>query len=824
VKIFPVWWAEDGVCACETDCTSPAKHPLTRNGVKDATDDPEQIEAWRDEFPDANWALRTGAVSDVVVVDLDVKPGKNGFVTLTALAKPHGGLPRTRVVKTGSGGLHVYFRHPGGHVPNSAGKIGLGVDVRGDDGYVLLPGSNHVSGGTYEVAIDAEIAELPEWLPDLVVAPPDVLPTATTERGHFPPASADDLESARDTLDAHGPAIQGEGGDAHTYVACAIVSHDYAFTDEEAMPLLLEWNESCVPPWREGDLRAKLRSGTKYGRAAYGCKRAMDALATARKLIKDWENGPKTEDAMWTMIDACRALNFDNPGKREMMERELHTATGLSAKALALPRARPPTPVLKSGEILVTVNLAEVADAATKSFAPQVFQRGGALCQVVQNDRTFIHDLERAGIVDLMSQTSNYVRPDPKEGKVSCVPPDSVAGILHARRQHAGVRIIEAVTTAPIFLADGSILEQEGYNAQARVYLKPSVSVNVPDQPTHDDAQNAVRLFKDLTSGFTFASPADFSSWLAGLLSPLVKAATGNAPAPLICISAASPGIGKTLLTKVIGQIVTGEDPAVRPYNSRDEGEWCKKITSFVRAASPVNVFDNCNGPIGDDALDSLLTSSTWSDRILGASEAPPLPIVSTWFATGNNIEPIRDTVRRVLLCRLDVLTERPQERTDFKYDLEGGHAKEHRSELLTAALTILRAYHVADRPRQTLPTWGSFPTWSRLVRGALVWTGLTDPYLTQQRASEELHEPENDAHDFWISVVADSDGTANGVVTLANSREAMSVLGLREGLTPVHLKKFIGRFVDKPRDGRRIRRGRDEQRNATVYRVEAIG
>ncbi len=148
-----------------------------------------------------------------------------------------------------------------------------------------------------------------------------------------------------------------------------------------------------------------------------------------------------------------------------------------------------------------------------------------------------------------------------------------------------------------------------------------------------------------------------------------------------------------------------------------------------------MRAFDNCNGAFGDENLDRLITSAIWSDRILGASDAPPLPNVTTWLATGNQIEPHGDTVRRVLMCAIEVDTERPQERTGFRLDLEGGYATEHRSELLTAALTILRAYHVAGRPAQELPSWGSFTAWSALVRGAIKWIGLPDPYETQHRA-----------------------------------------------------------------------------------------
>ncbi|MEU2702386.1 bifunctional DNA primase/polymerase [Micromonospora aurantiaca (nom. illeg.)] len=55
--------------------------------------------------------------------------------------------PPTARVQTGSGGLHLYYRHPGQPVPCSQGKrgqgLGPGVDVKADGGYVVLPPSTH---------------------------------------------------------------------------------------------------------------------------------------------------------------------------------------------------------------------------------------------------------------------------------------------------------------------------------------------------------------------------------------------------------------------------------------------------------------------------------------------------------------------------------------------------------------------------------------------------------------------------------------------------------------------------------------------------------
>ena len=75
--VFPVHWPRDGVCSCgKPDCgTSSAKHPLTPNGLKDATTNPEQIRNWWTRWPYANIGIVTGKVSGIVVVDVDPEKG-----------------------------------------------------------------------------------------------------------------------------------------------------------------------------------------------------------------------------------------------------------------------------------------------------------------------------------------------------------------------------------------------------------------------------------------------------------------------------------------------------------------------------------------------------------------------------------------------------------------------------------------------------------------------------------------------------------------------------------------------------------------------------
>lgn len=205
---IPLHSASAGGCTCgRLDCSSPAKHPRTPNGLTNATTDLKQVAAWWRWWPDANVGVVTGAASGLLVVDVD---GPEGEATLLALQARHGALPATRWVRTGSGGWHAYFRHPGGRLGNSAGRLGPKLDTRGDGGYVVAPPSRHASGGLYTWHSRlAPIAPLPSWLLGLL------RPPRPAHRPPPPPRDADRYAAAALEAECREVAATPQGGRNH---------------------------------------------------------------------------------------------------------------------------------------------------------------------------------------------------------------------------------------------------------------------------------------------------------------------------------------------------------------------------------------------------------------------------------------------------------------------------------------------------------------------------------------------------------------------------------------------------------------------------------
>jgi hypothetical protein len=165
--VFPVnWIKEDGRCSCQTNkgakCTSPGKHPRISEWQALATTDESWIKSWWQRWPDANPGILTGKKSGVFVLDIDPRHG--GDETLRKLVAEHGELPKTLVAATGGGGFHIFYAYPSGvEVRNSSGKLGAGIDVRGEGGYVIGAGSLHASGRRYTWLIEDEPAQSPDW-------------------------------------------------------------------------------------------------------------------------------------------------------------------------------------------------------------------------------------------------------------------------------------------------------------------------------------------------------------------------------------------------------------------------------------------------------------------------------------------------------------------------------------------------------------------------------------------------------------------------------------------------------------------------------------
>ncbi|MFI6767267.1 bifunctional DNA primase/polymerase [Streptomyces sp. NPDC050355] len=161
---------------CRGQCGQPG------HGVHDATTDPAHARHLFDLAPRATgYGIACGG--KLIGLDLDRKNGVDGCASLNQLAAEHGfTIPRTMTVCTPSGGFHLWLTGPAGvGVPNSAGRLAPGIDVRGTAGYLVGPGSLG-RGGTYGLhpALgEVDVLPVPEQLLNLMLPAPVVRPRRT---------------------------------------------------------------------------------------------------------------------------------------------------------------------------------------------------------------------------------------------------------------------------------------------------------------------------------------------------------------------------------------------------------------------------------------------------------------------------------------------------------------------------------------------------------------------------------------------------------------------------------------------------------------------
>lgn len=136
-------------------CQAGGKRPLTRRGFIDASSDAAQVDAWWARTPHANIGISTGAASGVVVVDIDVHGPVDGRVAWERAAEAGLVNGAGLLVRTPTGGAHAYFPATPGRPQRSWQAAAVGVDFRGDGGYIIAPPSRRIIDDTlrrYEVA------------------------------------------------------------------------------------------------------------------------------------------------------------------------------------------------------------------------------------------------------------------------------------------------------------------------------------------------------------------------------------------------------------------------------------------------------------------------------------------------------------------------------------------------------------------------------------------------------------------------------------------------------------------------------------------------
>jgi len=585
----------------------------------------------------------------------------------------------------------LYFSSVPKHIkyedPNIDGAGKTIVELRSGGVQTVFPGSVHVTGEPIELEDDANFEAITQIEHNVLEAAVGGLAAACLLARYFP------RKGRHDFCLALGGGLLRDG---------------WTVDDAEMFVGLVAWMGGSDKP-RE---------------------RAASVRGTAEKIAA---NEPVTGWNRVTELIADRPLGGGVGGKK---------LVGRARKWLA--RNAPTTDAKDRVRIVVGFDELEIADQMIPALAslPNVYTRAWSLVQILRDpiERTEegVSRKPNAPRISAMSKprTRGLVSHNcvfhkwktTKDGStlVQCPVPDDPIAELHCRGEWPGIRALESIAECPVLRPDGSVLDVPGYDQSTGILYEPNVEFPpIPPEPTLDDARKAIEALYDIVQDFPFTNPEHLSSWMALLLTPFARPAIDGC-VPLGLLDKNAHRVGATKLADLIGRIYSGR-PLPRMMQA-DEAEMRKRLLSLAMSGDPVVLLDNVRDTLDSPVLAGTLTSQMIQDRRLGVSEMVAMPMRALWLVSANNLTLSNELVGRTLHIRLETPLEKPENRKGFRYDPLETHVQEQRPALVVAAITILRAYFHAGCPDQNLTPWGSFEDWSRVVRGALVWAGMSDP------------------------------------------------------------------------------------------------
>lgn len=504
--------------------------------------------------------------------------------------------------------------------------------------------------------------------------------------------------------------------------------------------------------------------------------------------------------------------------------------------------------------------IVDEAEGALLGSGEQLFQRSRMLVRVLRRTVPSVRNykqpvgvpgivtVEPAYLVETLTRAAWWKKWDAhiKDWK-RINAPEQVASTYMARAGHWKLKELWSVISTPTLRPDGTILQEPGYDPELKTWYDPCgvVFPRIPEKPTRKDAEFALEKLMRAFQTIPFEGPVDASVAYSLALCALVRRSLTTAP--FGAITAPIMASGKTLLADCIAILATGSSAAVMTLPETDE-EAKKTALAVLMEGEAVMLIDNVSRPLQGDWLNAILTQEIYSDRVLGRSEMAKVLTTTLILATGNQLVIAGDLRTRALLCQIDPKTEHPEQR-EFKVELRDWFLQ-HRVDLVTAGLTVIRAYlcsgeratvKLKSGERVALKPWGRFDQWSRFAREPLVWLGCEDPCESVKAIERE--DPERGAHlqlmHAWKLVFGEKGVTAREAVKIAADAAVGATLSpdakaLEAALSEIasdrrsgqlnsrSLARWLGKHVDRRAGGHQIVKS-GEVDHVAQWKVEEV-
>lgn len=397
--------------------------------------------------------------------------------------------------------------------------------------------------------------------------------------------------------------------------------------------------------------------------------------------------------------------------------------------------------LLRDGELIFTPRVGEdgyvpLTDRETAAGAEPVsaqIQAAG-----VDHVKTLVENRHDVGKVVPDKEVPGARKPDkwvramfPREGAVAAVASARLGDCESLRR-------IRGITHTPMMRADGTVLEEPGYDTDSSLLYLPIDGLVVPEipiAPTEEQVADAVAFLLVPVEKFPFVTENHLANYMGAMFTPLMRELLPP-PYQMLVLTATNSGSGKGLLLKMLGSV---HEVVMRGEMPREEAELGKSILStLISTTQPVVAFDNVRGTIHSAHLEALLTSARVSDRILGESRQVSASNDRLWAMTGNNVAIGGDLARRCLKVALDPRCPDPHKR---KFDLAPeSWLKKHQGEYIAALLTVIRGWTIAGSPRE-INRSDDYAFWDGSLRGMLHWADIPGTFGDAPTGTKTISE-----------------------------------------------------------------------------------
>ena len=748
------------------------KRPTLKGWQQRPRETLEEALAWAER---QNVGLRTGQASGIVVIDVDPE----GDVA-------HLALPPTITVNTGRpGAQHFYFRSA---VPvgNSVGKLADHVDVRGDGGQVVYPGSVHPdTGQRYEWADGrapwhVEIADLPSHVIDLLRAsdkperPAPKTPRTPTEA---PDTKTNHYATMAMKLELAAVCSAGNGTRNETLNKAAfslgtLIGGGY-LDRAEVEAALRGAAESVGLTGREAV--ATIRSGIEAG------------IRKPRRIeLKPVPGRPRSKGD-YLLVPGAHKDDQDR-------YIEQSNATFADAVLQELPEDTIYRKDFIPGEILGTPGKRKWLELAP--------------------DRMRL-------VVDTHTRLGKWVTHRQTQAQVmvyQACSKDAAGVVIAQARSRPHVRELVLMVEYPIY-GPGFVRLRPGWR-DGLYYDEPEdLRGLIPET----DCEVIHNVLHDLLVDFPFKTHADRQNFFGLLLTPIVgPALDGNRPMHLVNSPLERTGKSK-LVNEVLGGVLIGREAPSMQITEREE-EREKRILSMLLQGETLMHLDNLPHWIDSQSLSSLLTARIFGGRVLGFSRAVNLPNNLTVVGTGNNVQASGEIAKRIVPIMIEPTSAHPESRTDFQHPDIRAYVRQRRHTVLECLLGLVENWIAAGKPRHP-NRLGGFENWSETIGGILRVNGLRKWRTNESewRAAADPNSQEMEAFvKAWHEAFKGEEVDSGRLRDLAQQNELFGYIFAKrsEKAVSVAFGRMLQRHADMP-VGRWFIRRSTSGNNAHYYLKE---